>query len=318
MIRFDEAIAILRAEAVPLGIETTRLAKAGRRVLAEPVHARLDAPRYDAAAMDGFAIIGCDGSRSDYTIVGTSYPGQPWHAPIGEWQAVRIMTGAAVPERADCVIPIELAEIADDRVHVSAVRPTRDHIRRKGSDVREGQIVLTPGTMLGPRALLVAATADVAQVRTWRRPVVGVIASGDELRSPGQAAEHSGAIPDSLSEALLLLARQYDAKPGSAMMVSDNTADILAASKALLESCDILVLVGGASRGDRDFAKAALTPLDLRLSFADVAMKPGKPVWYGRVGGAPYYRATGQSHRRDDDGPTVSGTAHPGSWRARA
>jgi molybdopterin molybdotransferase len=234
--------------------------------------------------MDGFALFGNDSVRTHYTIVGACYPGQLWHAPIEPGQAVRIMTGAAVPPGADRVIPFELAEQSGDQLRISQDRPARSHIRPKGSDMREGQVVLAPGTMLDPRALLVAGAADVGEVRTWRRPVVSVVSSGDELALPGEACERAWAIPDSLSEAILLLARQYDAKPGSATLVPDNAAAILQACDAMLGSCDILVLIGGASRGDRDHSKAALASLDLRLCFADVAMKPGKPVWYGRIG----------------------------------
>jgi len=284
-IRFDEAIAILRKEAQPLGIETTRLAKAGRRVLAEPVIARIDAPRFDAAAMDGFALrSGAPPGKEEYRIVGAAYPGAPWGGIIGDGEAVRIMTGAAVPPGADRVVPIELATIREGIVCFDDDWPRRTHIRSRGSDVQTGRVVLDAGTMLDPRGLLVAAAADVATVRTWRRPVVTVIASGDELTPPGTASEAAATVPDSLSEALLLLARQYDAKLGDAFLVRYAQDAIRAAAETALPECDVLVLVGGASRGDRDFAKSGLHPLGLDVRFAEVAMKPGRPVWYGRIG----------------------------------
>lgn len=283
-ISFDEAIEVLRRHADPLGVESVRLAKAGRRVLAEPVHARIDAPRYDASAMDGFAVVAGDWAAIDYRVVGTSYPGAPWAGSLGDGQAVRIMTGAAVPYGAGRVVPLEMADGADGIVRFPHGWPVRDHIRRRGSDIQCGDVVLSAGTMLDPRALLVAAAADVGTVRTWRRPVVSVIASGDELVAPGAAADIDGSVPDSLSEALLLMARQYDAKPGAGQRVPDDGNAIAAAAETLLQDCDVLVLAGGASRGDRDFAKASLGPLGLQIRFADVAMKPGKPVWYGRIG----------------------------------
>ena len=283
-IDFDEALSILRAEANPIGIESTRLAKAGRRVLAEPVNARIDVPRYDAAAMDGYAIRSeCEPSEQ-FRLVGSSYPGAPWTGDLNGGETVRIMTGAKLPSGADRVIPFELASECDGRISLPATWSRAEHVRRRGSDIVRGQTVLEPGTILGPRALLCAAAADVGSVRTWRRPSVSVIASGDELVSAGDAASHEHAVPDSLSEAILLLARQHNAKPLGAALVVDEISTIRAAAEAALVDCDVLVMVGGAARGDRDFAKAALGPIGLEIRFADVAMKPGKPVWYGRIG----------------------------------
>jgi len=284
-ITYDEAIAILREEAQPLGIETVLLSKAGRRVLAEPICARLDAPRHDAAAMDGFAIQSARGDEAIYQLLGASYPGQPWSGRLAAGQAIRIMTGAVVPEGADRVVPIELAEESTDNVCFPRGWPAKHHIRRRGSDLQAGQLVLAPGTVLDPRSLLVAAAADVSAVRAWKRPFVSIIASGDELAAPGTAAEREGAIPDTLSEAIMLLARQFGAKPSSATLVPDDSDAISVVAASALPNCDVLVLIGGASRGDRDFAKAGLEPLGLEICLADVAMKPGKPIWYGRVGG---------------------------------
>ncbi|NIJ09303.1 molybdopterin molybdotransferase [Sphingomonas vulcanisoli] len=283
-ITFDEAVAVLQREAQPLGVETTQLSTAGRRVLAEAVHARIDAPRYSAAAMDGFAVSAAESAGGACRVLGASYPGEPWLGRLKAGEAVRIMTGAAAPAGACRIIPLELVEENSGILSLPQVWPAKSHIRHKGCDIKIGQIMLAAGTLLDPRALLVAAAADVATVQTWRRPIVSVLASGDELVSPGKATELDYTIPDSLSEAILLLSRQYGAKPGSAALVADTRNAILAAAETMMSDCDVLVLIGGASRGDRDFAKAGLRPLGLDVRFSDVAMKPGKPVWYGRIG----------------------------------
>jgi molybdopterin molybdotransferase len=284
-IDFDGAQAILAALATPLGSERVALAKAGRRVLAEPVRAAMDIPRQDLAAMDGFAVSSADlaAGRRDFLVAGAAYPGAPWRGTLGAGQAVRIMTGAHLPAGADQVLMRELVEQAGETVTLGGPVPARPHVRQRGSDGAAGTEMLPAGKLLDPRALVVAAAADAAELLVWRQPRVRVIATGDELAPPGEA-QSQGAVPDSLSEAISLMARQWGAKPQGARLVRDDPALLTAAAEEALGTADVLVLCGGASRGDRDFAKAALDPLGLELAFADVAIKPGKPVWLGRIG----------------------------------
>ena len=282
---FDAAQAILAAQAHVLGVERVPLAKAGRRVLAEPVRARIDAPRHDTAAMDGFAVRECDLEMQRFRIVGASYPAQPWPGVLGPGEAVRIMTGAAMPEQGSRVLVREIVETAGEWAERTAAPGEKRHVRARASDIAAGDIVLSAGRMLDPRALLVAAAADAGMVQAYRRPRVRIIASGDELVAPGAAAATRERLPDSLSQALLLMVRQWGGIPMDATLASDDPGAIRSAAEAALGNCDILVMTGGASRGDRDFAKLGLVPLGLELAFATVAIKPGKPVWYGRIGG---------------------------------
>jgi len=284
-LRFDAAQAILGALAQPLGTERVPLAKAGRRVLAEPICAAIDIPSRDLAAMDGFAVREADlatGLRR-LAVIGAAYPGAPFSGAVGQGEAARIMTGAPMPAGADRVLMRELVTAADSTVTLDSPVPAKPHVRTRGSDTAAGTVVLPAGRLLDPRALVVAAAADAASLTVWRTPRVRVIATGDELVPAGEA-QASGGVPDSLSEAVLLMARQWGAKPIGAVQVRDDPALLTAAAEAALADSDVLVLCGGASRGDRDFAKAALVPLGLELVFADVAIKPGKPVWLGRVG----------------------------------
>lgn len=282
---FEAAQAILAAHAMPLGIEAVALAKAGRRVLAEPVRSAIDIPRYDAAAMDGFAVSNADlmTGRRRFTLRGAAYPGAPWQGEMGPGDTVRIMTGARMPGGADRVLMREAVTALDGTISLDGAVPTKPHVRLRGSDGLAGATLLPAGRVVDPRALVAAAAGDTARVSVWRRPRVAILATGDEVAPPGSADAVDG-VPDSLSEALLLIARQWGGVPVGASLVPDRVASITSASAAVLGDVDVLVIVGGASRGDRDFAKTALVPLGLDIAFADVAIKPGKPVWYGRIG----------------------------------
>lgn len=284
-ITFDDATVLMEREARPLGTEAVPVQRAGRRILAEPVLAAIDAPPYRAAAMDGFAVHDAEfrSAAACASIIGSSYPTAPWRASVGPGEAVRIMTGAEVPPECDRVLPIELVDERESSLWLRGPLPDRHHIREQGSDIRTGDMVLPAGAILDPRRMLVACGADARTVTAWRQPVVRAIASGDELVAPGDARDGDGRIPDSLSESLLLLARQWGAKPIGGARVPDDLNKI---SEAALEAidADVLIMIGGASRGDRDFARPALASLGLQMVFESVLMKPGKPVWYGKIG----------------------------------
>ena len=280
---FDRALALLVGQAAPLGTEPVSLAQAGGRSLAAPVYAAVDAPRYDAAAMDGFAIADADleAGITRFTVVGASYPAAPYPGAIGRGEAVRIMTGAPMPAGTDRVLMREHVVAAAGTIRFEG-RPGRRHVRPRGSDFAAGQRLLASGRALDPRAIAVAAAADAGTVTVWRRPRIAFVASGDELATPGHAAASILGVPDSLSDALALAVGEWGGEPARIVRVRDDVGALADAAQAALEEADILVMIGGASRGDRDFAKAALAPLE--LVFADVAIKPGKPVWYGRAG----------------------------------
>ncbi|MFW2830344.1 molybdopterin molybdotransferase MoeA [Sphingomonas sp. ID0503] len=281
---FDAAQALLASVISPLGTESVLLAKAGGRVLAEPVRAAMDIPREDLAAMDGFAVRDADlaAGQKRFRVIGAAYPGAPYEKLIGRDEAVRIMTGAATPRGTDRVLLRELVTEIAGSIEIDEKPSGKPHVRPRGSDTLAGVEVLPAGRVLDPRALVVAAAADAARLTVWCRPRVRLIATGDELVPPGAASQGNG-VPDSLSQAVLLMAQQWGGLAAGAALVRDDIALLTAAVAAATEDADLIVLTGGASRGDRDFAKSALAPLGLELLFADVAIKPGKPVWVGRI-----------------------------------
>ncbi|EAT07270.1 molybdopterin molybdotransferase MoeA [Sphingobium sp. 10 DY56-G10] len=284
-IGFDEAQAIVRKSCVPLGFEFVPLGKAGRRVLARDVVAGIDSPRRDCAAMDGYAVHSRDLAQGviRFRLSGESGAGGPLPVPLPPGTAVRISTGAPMPPGADRVVMREYAMI-DGKHVILTDRGGKGHVRRRGDDFARGQTLLTAGTRMDARAMVVTAAADVEGVTVWRRPRVHVMTNGDELVEPGKAAMQADTVPDSLSEALTLIARQWGGKLTGMSRATDRIDSLRDAAQAALSETDILVLAGGASHGHRDLARAALLPLGLRLAFAGVAMKPGKPLWYGRIG----------------------------------
>ena len=278
MITFDEASAILRGAARPLEAVEISLAEAAGHRLAGDVAARIDAPRSDVSAMDGYAVRNGD-LHAPLSVVGTSYAGSPPGLSVEEGEAVRIFTGAPVPQGADWVIVQEIVEREGDIMRLTGEFSEARHIRPRGSDFSEGDVLLEQGAMLGPRQMVAAAAAGQASLSVWRKPRVAILATGDELVAPGKSPDIEGSIPDSISLALAALSRNYGAEIAGHEICADDPAKIAQAAGSLLSSCDVLVMVGGASVGERDFASSSIAGGNFETLFAKVAMRPGKPVW---------------------------------------
>lgn len=286
MISFDEAMVLVRDTITPLDAEAIRLADATGRTLAEDVVARLPSPRNTMSAMDGYAVV-MDAvvPGTALRVAGEARPGSPHNAPIAKSEAVRIFTGAPVPQGADCVIMQEYAERDGDIVRFAEGFGPARHIRMRGSDFVKGDVLLAKGTKLNPQSLVAAAAADLAEVRVHRRPSVALLATGDELAEPGVASNDPYAIPESIS---LSLAAQVDCEGGAVTARHRARDDLPALEKQaadLLAAVDLVVVTGGASVGERDFAKPMFEPHGLELIFEKVAVKPGKPVWLGKAAG---------------------------------
>lgn len=288
MITFDEASAILRDVAKPLEEAQVPIGDAGGLRLARPVEAQIDAPRFDVSAMDGYAVRDAD-LPGPLTVAGKSYAGSQALLRVSEGQAVRIFTGAPVPEGADRVLVQEIVDAQGDVMKIVGDYGEARHIRARGSDFRRGDTLLDAGARLGPRQLVGAAAADCAMVWAWRAPRVAILATGDELVAPGSAEERPGALPDSITLALAEMAREYGATVIGSEIAPDDPGEIEALAAQLLAHCDVLVTVGGASVGERDFATRSIAGLDFRTLFAKVAMRPGKPVWCAQGAGSGGY-----------------------------
>jgi molybdopterin molybdotransferase len=282
LLSIDEARARVLAAVRPLEAEDVAVDGALDRVLAEDVTAAADVPGFANSAMDGFAVRSGPAGRR-LSIVGESRAGAPAGVAVGDGEAVRISTGAALPDGADAVLQLELVDDAGDTVTLrDAVDPGRN-VREAGDDLRAGATVLTAGSVLSPAAIGLAAAAGRAVVRCARVPRVAVLATGDELREPG-APLGPGQLHDSNALTLTALARRAGAVVVSAGHVADRPDATREAIAGALEAADVVVISGGVSVGPHDHVKPALTALGVREDFWRVALRPGKPTWFGTRG----------------------------------
>jgi molybdopterin molybdotransferase len=285
MISFDEAVGLLRSVARPLGTETVPIAEAAGRVLARPVIAEVDSPWSDVSAMDGYALRDDDlkGFPVSLQLVGGSYAGSGWDSSVASGACVRIFTGAPVPEGADRVVMQEKVRSSGNAAVIDEHPGTARHIRKRGSDFVKGEELLPAGRSLDPRGLVAAAGADVAELEVYRRTRVHILGTGNELAEPGTARERVDAIPESVSFGVAALAEQWGAECIGRTRVRDDLPRMQDLARAAVDDADLVVVTGGASVGEKDFAKAMFEPLGLELAFSKVSIKPGKPVWLGRV-----------------------------------
>jgi molybdopterin molybdotransferase len=281
VITFDEALALVAEAAKPLDIEPVALAEAHGRTLAEPVVAQVDAPPRDVSAMDGYAVREVE-LPGRLPVAGTAWPGSPT-ATLAPGTCLRIFTGGPVPDGADRIV-IQEEVTRDGDVATFGAPGGGRHIRKRGADFREGALLLEPGRRLDPRALVAAAGADLGELEVWRQPRLAVFGTGDEQAEPGMARHLPGAIPDSLLVGVAALAEAAGGVIVMSRRLKDNLRELVQMAGWALERADLVVVTGGASVGEKDFAKAMFEPAGLELIFSKVAIKPGKPVWLGRVG----------------------------------
>jgi len=279
VLSIDEARGVVLGATRPLAPETVPLADALDRVLAAPVTAAFDVPRFVNSAMDGFALQSGPADRT-LLIVGESRAGAPSSAAVGPGEAVRISTGAAVPEGADAVVMVERTREQDGEVLVEAETTAGQNLRHPGEDMRAGSVVIAPGTQIGPAELGVAASAGIATLRCFRRPRVVVLATGDELVAPGEPLA-PGQIHDSNALTLTALARRAGAEVVHAGEVPDTPQSTEAAVRAALTVADVVLCSGGVSVGPHDHVKPALLAAGVEERFWRVALRPGKPTWFG-------------------------------------
>ncbi len=286
MISFDEATAVIRAIALPLDPETVPVDSALWRILAEPVVARVTSPSTDTSAMDGYAVRNLDVQTTPVSlqVIGKSFAGSGYGSGVGQGQAVRIFTGAPIPTGADRVIMQELVTQVGTTATLNLPPGSGWHIRDAGSDFRKGDQLLPANISLNPRALLVCAAADYAQVRVWRKPKLVILSTGDELVPSGTATQFPGHIPDSVSIGVAALTEQWGGQMVYRQCIADELTLLKAAAAEALTAADVIIVTGGASVGERDYAKTMFEDTGLNLLFNKVAIKPGKPVWMGTVG----------------------------------
>lgn len=287
MIPLSEARARILAKIAPLPAEQVPITQGLGRVLAENVVARVTHPPVAVSAMDGWAVRTADIASFPVTLtrIGEAPAGRPFAGSVGPGQAVRIFTGGALPDGADTVV---VQEDADDHGATVTLKdgggPGR-WVRPAGQDFATGDVGVPAGRKLTVRDIALAASMNVPWLKVRRRPRVSILATGDEVVMPGDMLA-PGQIVSSNSLALSAMVRQLGGEAVDLGIAGDST-DSLSALIAAASGTDLLVTIGGASVGEHDLVRSALGAAGLELDFWKIAMRPGKPLMFGRMGGVP-------------------------------
>lgn len=287
MISLDEALYLIRSTLDPVDMETIPLTRAHGRTLAASVIAARTQPPFAASAMDGYAVRSAELSGQSVTLhlTGESAAGHASLARIGPGEAFRISTGAPMPDGADQVVIQENCQRDNQSVITSEPARPGANIREAGVDFSSGDTLLEAGQKLTPAAISLAASGGHAAVSVCRQPTVGLLSTGDELVEIGQTAGPDQII-NSLGPGLTALVREWGGQPRYLGIARDDPEDVrekLMAGNGL----DLLVTIGGASVGAHDHLRKEFAGLDGELVFEKIAIKPGKPTWFGRLGTTP-------------------------------
>lgn len=274
--RVLSGISTLPDEAIPVG-------EAHHRVLAEPLASARDQPPADVSSMDGYAVRAADlASPSRLRLVGESAAGRPFAGELNPGETVRIFTGAIVPKGADSVVAQEDAQAEDGVVGLPSSKPGK-FIRRRGLDFTAGKTMLEPGRRLTARDVGLAAAMDHATIKVARRPRVAIVATGDELVTPGSGGDPNRVVASN-PFALAALLREENAQVSNLGILPDKIDAIVDAIRLARNSVDVLVTLGGASVGDHDLIAPALAAENIALGFHRVALRPGRPLLLGLAG----------------------------------
>jgi len=295
VLRLEDARARIIAAITPVaGEEAVDLRAALGRVLGSDVHSAVDVPSHRNSAMDGYALAGCDlpaeGSAS-FEILGTSWAGRPFPGVVGRGRCVRIMTGATVPEATVTVVMQGHVRLERGRAVIEAGHRIGQHVRAAGEDIPRGGLVLPAGCVLYPARLGLLASVGIGEVAARRRPRVAIFSTGDELRPIG-AELGPGQIYDSNRHSLAGMLARLQVEVIDLGVVPDTPGDTLLAFESAARQADAIITSGGVSVGEADYVTETLQRHG-DFGFWKVAMKPGKPIAFGRFGGAYFFGLPG-------------------------
>jgi molybdopterin molybdotransferase len=282
LVSLEEALARVLAAVAPLPWEEIPLERACGRVLATDARAQVDLPPFPSSAMDGYALRAAD-TPGRLRIVWQVAAGHPASRPLAPGEAMAIAPGGVVPAGADAVVPLEDVRVEDETVQVPAVSPGAN-CRPRGGDVRAGEVVATAGTLLAPAHIGALAAAGLGRVSCRRRPQVAILTTGSELRPPGTALAE-GEVYEANGP---MLAAQAEAAGALVERLAPVRDDLVAHREAIARGLgkDVLITSGGVSVGRHDLVRRAQAELGVEEIFWGVAVKPGKPVAFGKRGSA--------------------------------
>jgi molybdopterin molybdotransferase len=284
MITVDDALTRLFALVDTLPTETVPLIKANGRVLATSVTARRDQPPFAASAMDGYAVAGADvENRAQFTVVGESAAGHAYAYTVGKGEAARIFTGAPLPAGTDRVIIQEDVTRTGDTITLGDNLDSKPHVRPAGADFVVGDTIDAP-RLLTPSDIALLASMNIANVTVTRRPIVAIIATGDELVQPGEDPGPDQIIASN-SYGIAGIVNNLGAQARLLPIARDNVKS-LELCFDLAKDADLIITIGGASVGDHDLVGDVAQSLGMERAFYKIAMRPGKPLMAGRMGNA--------------------------------
>ncbi len=284
LVSLEDALAAVTEGVDPLGTEVVKVQDVVGRALVGPLRAPMDLPPFDNSAVDGFAIAGTDVqtvASDSFRLVGEAKAGDRARL-LHPGETLRIFTGAMIPKGCDAVVMQEDARVQDGIVTFGVGARTGENIRRAGTEAKAGA-QLPSGLQANPATLAMLASASFEQVEVRKKPVVAIVATGDELVAPGSTLA-PGQIYESNAPALAVAACAMGCEVASVRSVADDRDAISRACSDALESCDVLVTSGGVSVGAHDLVRPVLRELGVEERFAGVAIKPGKPVVFGKRG----------------------------------
>ncbi|MEQ8663388.1 MAG: molybdopterin molybdotransferase MoeA, partial [Gammaproteobacteria bacterium] len=291
----DEALARILAHCPAVdGHERLHLRAALGRVLAASIDSPHDVPQHTNSAMDGYAVRAADLPASGtirLTVIGEAFAGKPFDGTLGAGGAVRIMTGAAVPDGADTVVMQEHVERAGDVIELDGAHKRGQNVRAAGEDLRRGARVLERGHRLGPAELGLVASLGIGEVSVCRRVRVAYFSTGDELRSIGEPLGR-GEIYDSNRYTLHGMLHELGAEVIDMGVVRDRREAVEAALREAARLADVVITSGGVSVGEADYIKDVLAAIG-EVRFWKVAMKPGRPLAFGTIGDARFFGLPG-------------------------
>jgi molybdopterin molybdotransferase len=292
MLTVEEALHAMVSRVSVLGTEQVDVVGAWGRVLAEPVVSPREIPPWPNSSMDGYALRAEDTGRgAALAVVGRVEAGGLPARAIGRGEAMRIFTGAPLPEGADTVVPQEDVDAGDDRIALRGALERAAYVRERGEDVRVGDRVLEPGTVLSAAEIGLLATLGYGQVRVYRRPRVAILSTGNELADLG-TEPGPGQIPNTNTYTLMAQVLEAGADPMSLGVAPDRLEAIEERVRAARDA-DVLVSSAGVSVGELDLVRDALTNAGAELHLWRVSMRPGKPITFGSLGGRPVFGLPG-------------------------
>jgi molybdopterin molybdotransferase len=287
----EAALSRMLSQVAPVkGYEQVSLLDAAARILHEPVVSPLAMPPQASAALDGYAVRGADlpeaGGAVELAVIGSALAGRPFGGGLQAGQAVRITTGAAIPEGADTVLMQEQVESLGERIRVGGGHDPGDNVRLAGEDIQIGATILLPGRYLTPPDIGLMASLGIGEIKVKRRPRVALLSTGDEICPLGRVLT-GGAIYDSNRYTLQAALKRFSVKVMDQGIVPDDPELLREALVRAAASADVVVSSGGVSVGEADFVKSVLASIG-DVAFWKIAMKPGRPLAFGRVGGTPF------------------------------